>query len=83
MHVSLTTQQEKWVKSVIARGDYTSTSEVIRHALRLLQEQIQMRQEKLDALRDAVRKGAEEAERGDFSSKTGSDIISESKRQGL
>ncbi len=83
MHVSLTPQQEKWVKSVIARGDYTSTSEVIRHALRLLQEQNQMRQAKLDALRDAVRKGAEEAERGDFSSKTVSDIISESKRQSL
>jgi antitoxin ParD1/3/4 len=81
--VSLTSQQEKWVKSVIARGDYTSTSEVIRHALRLRQEQNQMRQAKLDALRDAVRKGAEEAERGDFSRKTVSEIISESKKQSL
>ena len=81
MHISLTQQQEEWIQSLIEHGHYASTSEVMRHAIRLLQEEYEVKQIKLLALREAVMKGANEIDRGEFSKKTVKDIIAEGKRQ--
>lgn len=80
MHISLTEQQEEWIQSLIRNGHYASTSEVMRHAVRLLQEEAEVKQVKLLALREAVKKGADEIERGEFSKKGVQEIIAEGKR---
>jgi antitoxin ParD1/3/4 len=57
MNVNLTPQLEELVRSKVASGLYTSASEVVREALRLMEEQDQMRAAKLDQLRSDIRKG--------------------------
>ena len=79
MHISLTNQQEKWIQSLIESGHYASTSEVMRHAIRLLQDEAEARRAKLGAIKEAVQKGAKEIERGEFSEKNVNDIIAEAK----
>ncbi len=81
MHISLTIQQEEWIQSLIQSGHYASTSEVMRHAIRLLQEEAETKKVKLLALREAVKKGTAEIERGEFSEKGVQDIIAEGKRR--
>jgi antitoxin ParD1/3/4 len=51
--VTLTDQQDEWVKAQIARGDFTNDSEYIRDLIRRDQE----RHTKLDALRDTIQDG--------------------------
>ena len=53
---------ETFIKNEIASGRYASASEVVRDALRGLEE----RKSKLDALRVHLRQGAEQAKRGEF-----------------
>jgi len=57
MNVNLTPQLEAMVRAKVSSGLYTSASEVVREALRLLEEQDRLRQIKLDELRREVRKG--------------------------
>jgi antitoxin ParD1/3/4 len=57
MNVNLTPQLEELVRAKVASGLYTSASEVIREALRLLEEQDRLREVKLGRLRDDIRKG--------------------------
>ena len=57
MNVNLTAQLEELVRSKVSSGLYTSASEVVREALRLMEEQDRLRQAKLDELRRDVRKG--------------------------
>jgi len=57
MNVNLTPQLEELVRSKVASGMYTSASEVVRDALRLMEEQDQVRSARLGQLRDDVRKG--------------------------
>lgn len=59
MNVNLTPQLEELVRSKVASGLYTSASEVVREALRLLEEQDRLRQAKLEELRRDVRKGVD------------------------
>lgn len=59
MNVNLTPQLEELVRSKVSSGLYTSASEVVREALRLMEEQDRMRQAKLEVLRQEVRKGLE------------------------
>ena len=81
MHITLTEQQENWVQTLIQQGHYASTSEVLRHAIRLLQEEAEAREAKLLALREAVSKGADEIRQGKFSDKNVRQIISEAIKQ--
>lgn len=53
MNVSLTPHLEEFVKQKVESGRYTSASEVVREALRLLEE----RDRQLDALRREIQKG--------------------------
>ena len=59
MNVNLTPQLEDLVRrqGLCASGLYTSASEVIREALRLLEEQDRLREVKLGRLREDIRKG--------------------------
>jgi len=57
MNVNLTPQLEDMVRSKVASGLYTSASEVVREALRLMDEQDRLRGAKLDQLRGDVRQG--------------------------
>lgn len=57
MNVNLTPQLEELVRARVASGLYSSASEVVREALRLLDEQDRLRAVKLDALRDGIRLG--------------------------
>lgn len=57
MNVNLTPQLEELVRAKVASGLYTSASEVVREALRLMDEQDRLRAARLEQLRDAVRQG--------------------------
>ena len=57
MNVSLTPQLEELVRQKVASGLYTSASEVIREALRLMEGQDRQRDAKLDQLRHDIQEG--------------------------
>ncbi len=67
MNVSLTPELEGFVQQKVESGRYNSASEVIREALRLLEDHDALRQIKLDALRKEIAIGLEQAERGEVS----------------
>ncbi len=75
MHVSLTSRLEDFVKEKVQTGLYNNASEVVRSALRLLEQKEQVHELKLQVLRDAVRLGANEADRGLFSNRSVDEII--------
>lgn len=56
-NVSLTPQLDEYVRAKVASGLYASASEVVREALRLLQEQDRLQAVKLDELRKEIRRG--------------------------
>jgi len=66
MNVSLTPDLEKLVHKKVQSGRYTSASEVVREALRLLAERDELREVELQALRTKVERGLDEARRGDL-----------------
>ena len=57
MNVNLTPQLEEMVRTKVSSGMYTSASEVVREALRLMEEQDRLRAAKLEQLRQDIRKG--------------------------
>ncbi len=57
INVNLTPQLEELVRSKLASGLYTSASEAVREALRLMDEQDRLREAKLAQLRSDVRQG--------------------------
>jgi antitoxin ParD1/3/4 len=68
MHISLTPQLESIIEGKIESGLYNNASEVIREALRRMeQNEAFMYQIKLEALRYAVMEGVQQAEQGKVS----------------
>jgi antitoxin ParD1/3/4 len=67
MNVSLTPTLEELVQRKVATGLYNSASEVIREALRLLEERDEMRKMKLASLRKDITVGLDQLERGEVS----------------
>ena len=65
MNVSLTPQLERYVKQKVSGGMYNSVSEVMREALRLLEERDALREMKLKALREDLQAGLDELDRGE------------------
>ena len=59
--ITLTQHFEKFIADQVATGRFSSTSEIIREALRLMET----REEKLAALRAAVDAGIAELDRGE------------------
>jgi antitoxin ParD1/3/4 len=60
MNVSLTPELEQLVKQKVAAGMYNSASEVMREALRLLEERDELRTLKLKALRQDIQQGIDD-----------------------
>jgi antitoxin ParD1/3/4 len=68
---------EEFVKREIASGRYSSASEVIRAALRELEE----RGRRLDALREHLHEGIEQAKRGEFVPFSVEDIVARAEKR--
>ena len=78
MHISLTPLLESKVKAKVETGLYNNSSEVIREALRFMEENEEIIQQiKLTHLQQAVAIGAAQAENGEFSSRSVHDIVTE------
>jgi antitoxin ParD1/3/4 len=57
MNIKLTSELEQMVREKVSSGMYTSASEVVREALRLMDEKDQLLVVKLGQLRQAVKEG--------------------------
>lgn len=57
MNINLTPQLEEMVRQKVSSGLYNSASEVIREALRLMEEQDRIRTAKLEQLRGDIQEG--------------------------
>lgn len=64
MTIHLSGDREKFVRSLVQSGGYSSEGEVIEAALRLLEERDD--RDKLDALRREVAVGIDQADRGEL-----------------
>ncbi len=74
MNVNLTSELENYVKNKVNAGFYNSASEVIRDALRLLEEKDRVKELKLQILREEIRKGLVDLDVGNYSELTMDDI---------
>lgn len=83
MNISLPADMADFVEREVAQGGYSSSSEVVREALRLLQHDKAQEREKLAILRREVGLGIEAATAGRFSRKSVSDIAEEVMRETL
>ena len=66
MNVSLTDELANFVKAKVAGGRYTSSSEVVREALRLMETLEQREVEKLELLRAAWKEGIDSGDAGEI-----------------
>ncbi len=62
MNISLTKQLEDLVKSKVESGLYGSASEVMREALRLLEDRDRIRSMRLEDLRAEIKRGLDSGE---------------------
>ena len=62
--ISLTPELLSLIKAKVASGRYTSTSEVVREALRLLERFDRLEEERIEELRRAWREGIESGDAG-------------------
>lgn len=65
MNVSLTPELENFVQRKVSAGRYTSASEVVREALRLLEQSEKERASQLDAFRAEMDRRMETLDRGE------------------
>ena len=66
MNVSLTPELQRFVADKIKSGTYSSASEVVSDALRLLEEQDRTRGQRLTEFNDEVRERLASLDRGEF-----------------
>lgn len=71
MNVSLTPELEQFIAELVDSGRYRSASEVVRAAVRLLQDQETEREMRLEGLKREVGEGLAELDRGEESSADG------------
>ncbi|MFZ0802755.1 MAG: type II toxin-antitoxin system ParD family antitoxin [Terriglobales bacterium] len=64
MNISLTPELEKMVDDRVKTGRYATASEVIREGLRLLEEQEQLKLQRLAAVRQKIDRGLEQLDKG-------------------
>jgi putative addiction module CopG family antidote len=62
----LTAELGGWVDDLVKSGEYRSVSEVVRAGLRALREQRELHVAQLAEIQERIRRGAEQAERGEF-----------------
>jgi antitoxin ParD1/3/4 len=63
-NINLTEHFDHFVERQVSSGRYGNASEIVREALRLLEEQEQEREAKLKALRQAAKQGFDEIDQG-------------------
>ena len=63
-NINLTEHFDRFVERQVSSGRYSNASEIVRDALRLLEEQEQEREAKLKALRQAAKQGFDEIDQG-------------------
>jgi antitoxin ParD1/3/4 len=63
-NINLTEHFDRFVQRQVSSGRYSNASEIVREALRLLEEQEQEREAKLRALRRAAKEGFDEIDQG-------------------
>jgi antitoxin ParD1/3/4 len=66
MNVSLTPELEKFVADKVATGRYTSASEVVREALRLLEREEKSREEQIAEFNRELKARLDSLDRGEF-----------------
>jgi antitoxin ParD1/3/4 len=66
VNISLTPELGAFLQSRVKSGRYQTTSEVVREALRLLQQQEKEREQRLRQLKVKLKRGASQAERGEL-----------------
>ena len=81
MNISLTAELERLVTQKVESGLYVSVSEVVREALRLLQERDQVRDLRREQLRVAIAKGMSELDAG-LGEELTYDVVADIKRVG-
>jgi len=64
MNISLTPELEHLVAEKVKTGRYASASEVIREGLRLLEEQEQLKLQRLASVRQKIDRGLEQLDKG-------------------
>jgi antitoxin ParD1/3/4 len=65
VNVSLTPELEQLIQERVRSGRYTSASEVVREALRLLQDRDELRRLRINELRVKVAAGLDSLDRGE------------------
>ena len=65
MNVHLTPELEKLVRNKVKTGRYNSASEVVREALRLLEEHDHIRRMRIQEMRKKIEEGWESLRRGE------------------
>ena len=63
-NINLTDRLDRFVERQVSSGRYSNASEIVRVALRLLQDEEEHRLEKLKALRQAAKQGFDEIDQG-------------------
>ena len=79
MNVSLTPDLENIVEIKVKGGQYSSASEVVREGLRLLQQRDEMREMKLERLRNEIQQGIDDLEAGRM--KDGAEVMAKFKKR--
>jgi antitoxin ParD1/3/4 len=64
-NINLTNHFDHFVKRQVSSGRYSNASEIVREALRLLEEHEHERQAKLKVLRQAAKQGFDEIDQGE------------------
>lgn len=78
MNVSLTPELDKYVQSKVETGRYNSASEVLREALRLMQEKDEIRELQLAQVRRQIDRGMDALASGDIVEGTASELYQQS-----
>jgi antitoxin ParD1/3/4 len=65
VNVSLTPELERFLHRKVASGRYNSASEVVREALRVLEQNEQIRRIEIEGLRMKIKEGLDSLDRGE------------------
>ena len=81
MNVSLTPKLEQWIAEKVSSGLYTSASEVVREAIRLLQDHQKLRELRVEELRHRIAIGIDQLDRG-YSRPFDANLLNKIKQEG-